>query len=185
MVTGRTRLLAVAVAISAAVAATVAGSAATAGASDARATENVIRERLSGYEEDPQAISTTGTGQFRAIVNLETREITWRLSYTGLEGAVSQAHIHFGGRAQSGGISAFLCTNLGNGPAGTQACPAAPATVTGTIRPADVIGPAGQGIAAGQFDELVAAIFADTTYVNVHSSLYQGGEIRAQLEHDH
>jgi hypothetical protein len=42
----------------------------------------------------------------------------------------------------------FLCTNLGNGPAGTQACPAAPATITGTLRPADVIGPTGQGITA-------------------------------------
>ena len=76
----------------------------------------------------------------------------------------------------------FFCTNLGNGPAGTQACPSAPATVTGTITPADVIGPAGQGITAGQFDELVAAIRAGVTYANVHSSLYPGGEIRAQLE---
>jgi hypothetical protein len=79
----------------------------------------------------------------------------------------------------------FLCSNLGNGPAGTQACPAAPATITGTLRPTDVIGPTGQGIAPGQFDELVAAIRAGSTYVNVHSSLYPGGEIRAQLDHHH
>ena len=52
----------------------------------------------------------------------------------------------------------------------------------GTIRPADVIGPVGQGITAGQFDELLDAISADTTYVNVHSSLYPGGEIRSQLD---
>ena len=75
--------------------------------------------------------------------------------------------------------------DLGNGPAGTQACPPSPATVTGTIRPADVIGPAGQGITAGQFAELVAAIRAGATYVNVHSSTYPGGEIRAQLGHSH
>ena len=35
-----------------------------------------------------------------------------------------QAHIHFGGPRQSGGISVYLCTNLPGGPAGTQACPA-------------------------------------------------------------
>ena len=50
----------------------------------------------------------------------------------------------------------------------------------------DVVGPAARGITAGQFDELVAAIRDGSTYVNVHSSLYQGGEIRAQLgEHVH
>ena len=78
----------------------------------------------------------------------------------------------------------FLCTNLGNGPAGTQACPPAPATVSGTIRPADVIGPAGQGITAGEFDELVDAIRAGMTYANVHTTERPGGEIRAQLELD-
>jgi len=43
-----------------------------------------------------------------------------------------------------------------------------------------------QGVTAGQFDELINAIRDGSTYVNVHSSLYQGGEIRAQLgEHVH
>jgi hypothetical protein len=142
-----------------------------------------LREQLTGYNEDPLALSTTGKGKFRAHINGTEDEITYSLSYEGLEGSVTQAHIHLGGRAQSGGISVFLCTNLGNGPAGTQACPAAPATVTGTLRPGDVIGPAGQGITAGQFDELVRAIRAGATYVNVHSTLYPGGEIRAQLGH--
>ena len=47
-----------------------------------------------------------------------------------------------------------------------------------------MIGPAGQGITAGQLGELVQAIEAGVTYVNVHSSLYPGGEIRAQLDND-
>jgi hypothetical protein len=141
-----------------------------------------LRATLSGYEEDPLVLSTAGNGTFNASINGNPEaSIEYELSYAALEGNVLQAHIHLGGRSQSGGISVFLCTNLGNGPAGTQLCPAAPATITGTIRPADVIGPAGQGITAGQFDELVAAIRAGVTYVNVHSSLYPGGEIRAQL----
>ena len=78
----------------------------------------------------------------------------------------------------------FFCTNLGNGPAGTQACPPAPATISGTIRPADVIGPVGQGISAGEFGELVSAIRAGKTYANVHTQERPGGEIRAQLELD-
>ncbi|AVT28932.1 hypothetical protein C6361_04860 [Plantactinospora sp. BC1] len=141
----------------------------------------VVRERLTGYQEDPLVISTSGRGGFRFAVDEEGQELTYRLGYESLEGTVTQAHIHVGGRAQSGGISAFLCTNLGNGPAGTQPCPPAPATVSGTIRPADVIGPTAQGIEAGQFAELVAAVRAGAAYVNVHSSRYPGGEIRAQL----
>ena len=156
----------------------VAGTVAVAGGGDS------IREELTGYEETLVAVSTTGNGSFRARIDEGQQEISYRLRYADLEGTVSQAHIHFGARAQSGGISVFLCTNGGNGPAGTQLCPAAPATVTGTIRPVDVIGPAAQGITAGQFAELVDAIRAGVTYVNVHSSLYPGGEIRAQLEGD-
>jgi hypothetical protein len=140
-----------------------------------------IHERLSGYQEDPAAISTTGTGTFDATVDAKGQEVTWSLSYSALAADVEQAHIHFGTRHQSGGIAVFLCTNLGNGPAGTQACPLAPATITGTIRPADVIGPSGQGLAAGEFAELLSAARAGATYVNVHTVTFKGGEIRAQL----
>jgi hypothetical protein len=173
---GRVKL-AIGVAVIAALAA--AGTVAVAGGGDS------IRERLSGYEEDPLVVSTTGNGTFRAHISDRQGTIDYRLSYDQLEGgAVRQAHIHLGGPHQSGGIIVFLCTNLGNGPAGTQACPPAPGTVTGTIRVADVIGPAGQGIAAGEFDELVDAIRHGVTYVNVHTETYKAGEIRAQLEED-
>jgi CHRD domain-containing protein len=141
-----------------------------------------FQERLTGYEEQPLALSTTGNGNFDATLKRRSQEIRYTLSYSALEGNVTQAHIHFGAENQAGGISVFLCSNLGNGPAGTQACPPAPATISGTIRPADVIGPAGQGIAAGEFGELSDAMDAGVTYVNVHSTLYPGGEIRAQLE---
>jgi hypothetical protein len=143
-----------------------------------------LRERLTGYEEVP-AISTTGNGLFRARINSDANEISYTLQYDELQGNVLQSHIHLGQEGVNGGISVFLCSNLGNGPAGTQACPAPPATISGTIRPSDVIGPAGQGIAAGEFDELVRAIRAGATYVNVHSSIWPGGEIRSQLNHDH
>ena len=76
----------------------------------------------------------------------------------------------------------FICTNLGNGPEGTPACPVS-GTVTRTITPAEVIGGANaQGIAAGDFAAVVAALQKKSTYCNVHSDTYPGGEIRTQLK---
>ena len=158
---------------------TVAATVAVAGGGDS------IREELSGYEETLVALSTTGNGTFKARIDERRQEIDYRLSYADLESDVTQAHIHFGGPRQSGGISVYLCTNLGNGPAGTQACPPDGGTVSGTIRAADVIGPTDQGIGVGEFQELLDAIRHGVTYVNVHSTVLTGGEIRAQLEGDH
>ena len=131
-----------------------------------------IREELTGYQEDPLTISTPASGDFHASLQAKKSAISYRLSYSGFTTDVQQAHIHFGQRAVNGGISVFLCTNLGNGPAGTQPCPPAPATVEGTLDASDVVGPAVQGIAAGEFEELVRAIKAGVTYANVHSSKF-------------
>jgi hypothetical protein len=139
-----------------------------------------VHATLEGYQEVP-AISSTGKGRFRAWVDTEANTITWKLSYDALEGEVAQAHVHFGQMTANGGISFFLCTNLGNGPAGTQLCPTGPAELTGVITPDLVIGPAGNGIELGAFDEIVAAIRNGTAYANVHSSKWGAGEIRGQL----
>lgn len=178
----RARVLTVGIGV--AVLAIAGGSVALASGGDSDSGETTtVRVKLSGYEEDPNALSTTGSATFRADIDEESGEISYRLSYRDLEAAITQAHIHFGGRAQSGGISVFLCSNLGNGPAGTQACPNAPATISGTIKAADVIGPGTQGIGPGELNELFAAIRADKTYVNLHTMKYPGGEVRGQIEH--
>lgn len=141
--------------------------------------DHIASSVLSGYEENPD-ISTVAKGTFDAQIGDADTTITFKLSYSGLEGDVQQAHIHFGKPAINGGISVFLCSNLGNGPTGTPACPQS-GTVRGTLDAADVVGPAAQGIEAQAFAELVAAIRAGHTYANVHSSKWPGGEIRAQI----
>lgn len=140
----------------------------------------VVRAELVGFQEVP-ALSTTAHGTFRAWVDTKANTITFKLTYDALEGTVQQAHVHFGQKGVSAGVSFFLCSNLGNGPPGTQACPAPPAEVTGVITPELVLGPAGQGIEAGAFAEIVAAMRDDTAYANVHSTKWPGGEIRGQL----
>ena len=149
---------------------------------------NQVQVNLSGYEEVP-AVSTAASAGFNATISDDGSRIDWELSYSGLEGAVQQAHIHVGQESVNGGISVFLCTNLGNGPAGIQPCPAAPGTITGTILAADVspnipatAAARTQGINTGELAELIAAIRAGATYVNVHSTTWPGGEVRSQIE---
>ena len=90
------------------------------------------------------------------------------------------AHVHFGREGVNGGVIAFLC-----GGGGKPACPAS-GEVTGTIVPADVVGPADQGIAAGEFAEFVRALKAKAVYANVHTDTFGNGEIRGQVNgHGH
>ena len=140
----------------------------------------VVRANLEGFQEVP-AISTVASGRFRAVVDTKANTIAWKLNYEGLEGAVQQSHVHFGQLSVNGGVSFFLCTNLGNGPAGTQTCPDGPAELSGVITPDLVVGPSGTGIEAGAMAEIVAAIRNGTAYANVHSAKWPGGEIRGQL----
>ncbi|HLB04384.1 MAG TPA: CHRD domain-containing protein [Gaiellaceae bacterium] len=141
--------------------------------------KNLKAGDLIGYEENPD-ISTEATGSFRVTVDDAAQTLAYELSYSGLEGTVQQAHVHFGKRAVNGGVTFFLCTNLGNGPAGTPACPQS-GTVSRTAGAADILGPGTQGIEAGNFAELAAAMRAGHTYANVHSTKWPGGEIRAQI----
>jgi len=143
-----------------------------------------MQASLRGFEEPP-AVSSTGRGEFRARISPGGDSFNYTLSYTALEGNVAQAHIHLGQKGVNGGISVFLCTNLGNGPAGTPLCPGTTeGTVSGTITAASVVGPAPQGIAVGELAELLRAIDKNATYVNVHSSKFPGGEIRGQIDSD-
>lgn len=152
---------------------------------------NAIGGNLVSFDEVP-SVSSGASGDFKAQIDSHETIINYELSYRDLEGDVQQAHIHLGQRGVNGGITVFLCTNLGNGPVGTQACPPAPATIIGTIMAADVspdipatAAARTQGIGPGEFAELVRAIRARATYVNVHSTKWPGGEIRVQLDPGH
>jgi CHRD domain-containing protein len=135
-------------------------------------TDRAFRASMNGYLETP-SVSTTARGQFRATIN--ARSITYRLQYRDLSTPPLFAHIHLGRPDVMGGVSVFLC-----GGGSKPACPAS-GTVTGTIVPADVIGPSGQGIAAGEFAELVRAIRNGATYANLHTEMFPGGEIRGNI----
>ena len=138
--------------------------------------------RLRAFDEVP-AVSSNGVGHFDIDIAADGSEASWELDYSFLRGSVLQAHIHFAQKGVNGGIMVFLCSNLGNGPAGTQACPPDPAEISGSFTAADMVGgAAAQGIAPGELHELLRAIRAGIAYVNVHTDLFPGGEIRGQLK---
>jgi CHRD domain len=170
-------------------------------ASAVQASDDKFAARLSGFNEvhfiaapTPAlrgAISTPARGSFEAKIDDKKDVIQYELTYEGLTGDLTQAHVHFGQRHTVGGIVVWLCqTAAVPAPAAVAAvtpqCPVPhDGKVTGTITPAQVLEAVGQGIAPGEFDEVVAAIRAGRTYANVHSTLFPPGEIRGQIHEDH
>ncbi len=162
------------------------------------------RTSLSGFEEviPPNlglgAIFSTGSGQLKLKIDKQKREIDYELTYsfpdaalTPLVGAqfVNQAHLHFGQKHTTGGINVWLCQSADNGApaavsASTPTCPSPSGTVTGTIRPAQVLTLTGQGFPAGEdgFDALLEAIRSNAIYGNVHTDRFPSGEIRGQVD---
>jgi hypothetical protein len=140
---------------------------------------------LNSFKTSP-SLFTKGKGTTEVQIDEESKSITYKLSYSGLSSAVTQAHIHFAQRGVNGGIIVYLCDNTGLAPGGTPACPDS-GTVTGKVTAADVNPPnnplpvTDQGIAPGDFAALVDAIEHDTGYINVHTTTYPAGEIRGQL----
>jgi CHRD domain-containing protein len=135
-----------------------------------------FQTKLIGYDEVP-ALSSTGHGTFSAEINRTDTQIDFTLTYADLSAFAAAAHIHIAQPGVAGGVMAFLC-----GGGGKPACPASPATVTGSIVAADVVGPAAQGIAAGDFAAVLAAMRAGRSYANVHTINFPAGEIRGNMK---
>jgi hypothetical protein len=139
-----------------------------------------FRANLSGFNEVPPIVSN-GTGTVALVLDANLQSVNYSLTYSGLGASVAQGHLKFGQEGVSGGVIAFLCTNLGNGPPGTPACPSPSGTVTGTLTPASIIGPVAQNIAAGDFTSLVKVLNSERAYVNVSTSQFPAGELRGPL----
>jgi hypothetical protein len=129
------------------------------------------------------AVLSPGHGTLELRLDRVNQTLSFVLNYSDLTNTVTQSHIHFGKNHVAGGVMVFFCSNLSNGPAGTQPCPAN-GTVTGTLSAADVVGIAGQNVTAGDFQAVVDALESDTAYANIHTTKFLAGEIRGQIRHD-
>jgi len=112
-------------------------------------------ELLPQNETPPHTTAATGTA--RITVNAGHDEVCWEITFSNLSAPASAAHIHVGPPGVAGGI--VIPTPV-------------PSLVSGT----------GTGCTTVT-DTLARAIKDDPTgyYVNVHDSVFPGGEIRGQL----
>ena len=146
--------------------------------SPAGAIEEFFGAKLRSGNETPATLSTTGSAVFAAQLNAAESSLAFLLDYSGLEGGtITGAHIHLGQAGTTGGIVIHFC-----GTGGKPACPASPGIVQGTVTANDVVAVSAQGIAAGEFAEVIKAMRKGDTYVNVHTTTFPSGEVRGQIQ---
>lgn len=132
-----------------------------------------FRAHLAGGNEVP-SVETLAQGQAIFQLSKDGTELHYKLIAANIED-VFMAHIHMAAAGTNGPIVVWLYP------------PAPPSQLIpgrfdgvlaeGTITAADLTGPlTGMGL-----EDLVAAMMAGDTYVNVHTTLHPSGEIRGQI----
>lgn len=128
---------------------------------------------LSGDEEVPP-VETDARGAASFQLSQDGSSLTYTLLATNIED-VTMAHIHLAPVGENGPVVVWLY--------GMNAQPRRvfqsgdSLFVHGSISEDDLVGP----LADASFEDLLAAMRAGDTYVNVHTELNPAGEIRGQL----
>ena len=129
---------------------------------------------LLGDNEVPP-INTKATATLKLTIGTT---ITFTVTYANLSTPLLFSHFHFAPTKVAGGVMIFLC-----GGGGQPACPQTlSGTISGTIVAANVTGPTGQGIAAGDLTSALEAVTEGNSYINMHTTMFPGGELRGQIE---
>jgi hypothetical protein len=138
-------------------------------AAPATAQTFTLTANLHGGEETPVVV-TGAFGTATVTVNMATRTIDWIVDVFNLPSGVTAGHIHVGAVGAPGPTMVNFTVPS---PASNDFRIAGSATESGiTLRP-------DQGIRSA--DDAFQAILGGNTYVNVHSAVNGGGEIRGQL----
>jgi hypothetical protein len=114
---------------------------------------STLTARLSGSSEVPPTTGS-GSGTLQATLDKQTRVLTWSMTYAGLSGPITAAHLH------------------GPAVAGENAGVAVPIAV-GLKSPDNGV----VTLSTAQMEDLLAGKW----YVNVHTAVNPNGEIRGQV----
>lgn len=138
-------------------------------AAPAAAQTFTLTANLHGGEETPIVV-TGAFGTATVTVNMTTRTITWVVDVFNLPSGVTAGHIHVGAVGAGGPTMVNFTVPT---PASNDFRVSGSATDSGiTLRPE-------QGIRSA--DDAFQAILGGNTYVNIHSAVNGGGEIRGHL----
>ena len=126
--------------------------------------------QLSGSNEAPPVAATGSGGTATVTLDTDADTVTWVIDVYNLPSGVTAAHIHAGGPGVAGPvvINFTVVAGVSND-----------FRISGTARASDLVPRAAQGV--NSWDDLEQAMMAGQTYVNVHSQINGGGEIRGQL----
>jgi len=152
-------------------------------ASTAQATTFKWDLALSGANEIP-AVATPATGIAHIVLDDVAKTLVLDISFSGLLGTSTAAHIHCCQTSPGVGnvgvatlIPAFVGFPLGV-TAGSVTGSFLDLTLASSYNPAFVTA---QGSLAAAQAAFIAGLESGRTYLNIHSSTFPGGEIRAQL----
>jgi len=124
---------------------------------------------LLGANETPPHI-TPATGFAQITYNSNTNTILFQVTFNELSAPATAGHIHVG----PPGVAGPIILPFAGVPAAISG------TFSGTVTAADLLPSPPNGI--NTFADAINAIEAGNTYVNVHNSIFPGGEIRGQLQ---
>ena len=126
---------------------------------------------LTGGQETPAPGLNTGAfGNATVVVNMGTRTVTWTVNVFNLPSGVTAGHIHAGSSGTAG--PTLVNFTVPTGASNEFSINGSAADTTFNLRP-------DQGLRSA--DDIFQAIIGGNTYVNVHSAVNGGGEIRGQL----
>lgn len=144
-------------------------------ASAAKPPATRFKTHLTGDEEVPTPVDTKAQGQANFKLSKDRTELSYKLNVANIKDVIG-AHIHQAPAGENGGIVVSLFGNPVFVPDGDAVTPNG-RFLEGTIVAADLIGP----LSGMSMADLVAAMRAGNTYVNVHTIENRGGEIRGQI----
>lgn len=127
------------------------------------------RADLGGISEVPPN-SSLATGLAQAFYDSSADTLSLDVTFSGLISAATAAHIQFGAVGVNGPVIVPLSV-FPNATSGTY---------SRTFTSSDFLTSPSNGI--NSWGDVIDAVKAGDTYVNIHDSVYPGGEIRGQLE---
>jgi hypothetical protein len=135
------------------------------GCNDPTKGQSIFQAQLAGPNEVPPR-SSGGSGA--AGFTLDGNTVHYSLEVNGL-GGITQSHIHVAAVGVNGPVKVFLFKPTG----GPTTSLNYGVLAQGSFTASDLIGIS--------FDDLLSAMKSGNAYVNVHTTVYPGGEIRGQI----